>query len=114
MPEPGLALRPSTHPSPVPIHTSQEPLQVTVRDSRSYFAHGGEKRPTAPGIAGACSYKKTCSGSHWAGYWTMDDCNASPNVQATFCCDSHLIPVGSVAGWEAAVFDHFQAMVTAL
>jgi hypothetical protein len=28
--------------------------------------------------------------------------------------DSYLIPVGSSAGWEAAVFDHYQAMVTAL
>ena len=29
-------------------------------------------------------------------------------------CVSCVIPVGSSAGWEAAVFDHFQAMVTAL
>ncbi len=29
-------------------------------------------------------------------------------------CVSCVIPVGSSAGWEAAVFDHFQAMVTAV
>lgn len=29
-------------------------------------------------------------------------------------CDSCVIPLGAEAGWEAAVFDHYQALVTAL
>lgn len=33
-----------------------------------------------------------------------------PRYQAEHC----VIPVGSTAGWEAAVFDHYQAMVTGL
>jgi hypothetical protein len=31
-----------------------------------------------------------------------------------YCCDTCLIPMDEAAGWEAAVFDHFNAMVTAL
>lgn len=31
-----------------------------------------------------------------------------------YSCESCVIPYGSSEGWEAAVFDHFQAMVTAL
>ena len=31
-----------------------------------------------------------------------------------FVCDQVLVGLGDAAGWEAAVFDHFQAMVTAL
>lgn len=31
-----------------------------------------------------------------------------------YACPSCLIPLGSTVGWEAAVFDHYQAMVTAL
>lgn len=33
---------------------------------------------------------------------------------ARYTCQSCVIPLGAGAGWEAAVFDHFQAMVTAL
>ena len=29
-------------------------------------------------------------------------------------CSAYLIPFGDAAGWEAAIFDHFQAMVVAL
>jgi hypothetical protein len=29
-------------------------------------------------------------------------------------CEQVVIPLGAAAGWEAAVFDHYQAMVTAL
>jgi len=29
-------------------------------------------------------------------------------------CDHFLIPIGSPVGWEAALFDHYQALVTAL
>lgn len=32
----------------------------------------------------------------------------------TYSCDDCVIEVGAAAGWEAAVFDHYQAMVTAL
>ncbi len=31
-----------------------------------------------------------------------------------YMCDSYLIPLGSQAGWTAAVFDHYQAMVAAV
>jgi hypothetical protein len=31
-----------------------------------------------------------------------------------FRCEQCIIPVGAAVGWEAAVFDHYQAMVTAL
>jgi hypothetical protein len=31
-----------------------------------------------------------------------------------FRCEKIVIPLGAAAGWEAAVFDHYQAMVTAL
>jgi predicted transcriptional regulator len=31
-----------------------------------------------------------------------------------YACESCVIPLGATAGWEAAVFDHYQAMVTAL
>jgi hypothetical protein len=34
--------------------------------------------------------------------------------EARFECVTCVIPLGSSAGWEAAVFDHFQAMVTAI
>jgi hypothetical protein len=33
---------------------------------------------------------------------------------AVYRCEDVSIPLGAAAGWEAAVFDHFQAMVTAL
>jgi predicted MarR family transcription regulator len=31
-----------------------------------------------------------------------------------YCCDQCIIPFGASVGWEAAVFDHYQALVTAL
>ncbi|MDQ2644514.1 MAG: hypothetical protein M3020_11905 [Myxococcota bacterium] len=34
--------------------------------------------------------------------------------EAVYSCDQCVIPLGSAAGWEAAVFDHYQAMVTAI
>jgi hypothetical protein len=34
--------------------------------------------------------------------------------EALYQCQSCVIPVGAPVGWEAAVYDHFQAMVTAL
>jgi hypothetical protein len=33
---------------------------------------------------------------------------------AVYGCERCIIPLGSAHGWEAAVFDHYQAMVTAL
>lgn len=33
---------------------------------------------------------------------------------AVYACDCCVIPLGSSLGWEAAVFDHYQGMVTAL
>jgi predicted transcriptional regulator len=33
---------------------------------------------------------------------------------ARWRCDTCVIPVGATVGWEAAVFDHYQGMVTAL
>jgi hypothetical protein len=33
---------------------------------------------------------------------------------ARYECEACVIPLGASAGWEAAVFDHYQAMVTAL
>lgn len=38
----------------------------------------------------------------------------SETSPVTFSAPNYLIPVGSAVGFEAAVFDHFQAMVTAL
>ncbi|MFP4599701.1 MAG: hypothetical protein ACLFVJ_15695 [Persicimonas sp.] len=35
-------------------------------------------------------------------------------VERSYRCDTCLIPMEEAAGWEAAVFDHFNAMVTAL
>ena len=32
----------------------------------------------------------------------------------TYTCESYLIPLAASAGWEAAVFDHFQAVVATL
>jgi hypothetical protein len=34
--------------------------------------------------------------------------------QAQYACETYLIPFGDDAGWEAAVLDHYQAMVVAL
>jgi hypothetical protein len=31
-----------------------------------------------------------------------------------YCADSCVIPLGQTAGWEASIFDHYQAMVTAI
>ncbi len=43
---------------------------------------------------------------------------ADGRVQQTddgrYRCDTCVIPVGATVGWEGAVFDHYQAMVTAL
>jgi hypothetical protein len=39
---------------------------------------------------------------------------SSDDHPTQFICDNYLIPIGSQAGWEGAVFDHYQAMVTAL
>jgi hypothetical protein len=36
------------------------------------------------------------------------------DAEARYQCQSCVIPVGAPVGWEAAVYDHFQAMVTAL
>jgi len=35
-------------------------------------------------------------------------------AELRYQCQSCVIPVGAPVGWEAAVYDHFQAMVTAL
>lgn len=34
--------------------------------------------------------------------------------ETSYRCEQVVIPLGAAAGWEAAVFDHYQAMVTAL
>ena len=34
--------------------------------------------------------------------------------ETVYGCSAYLIPFGDAAGWEAAIFDHFQAMVVAL
>ncbi|MBN2192075.1 MAG: hypothetical protein JW751_04605 [Polyangiaceae bacterium] len=34
--------------------------------------------------------------------------------QTRYACDRCVIPMGDAIGWEAAVFDHYQAMVTAI
>jgi hypothetical protein len=36
------------------------------------------------------------------------------NDATLYSCEQVVIPLGAAAGWEAAVFDHYQAMVTAL
>jgi hypothetical protein len=35
-------------------------------------------------------------------------------TETLYRCSSCVIPVGATAGWEASVFDHFQAVVTAI
>ncbi len=35
-------------------------------------------------------------------------------AEPVYVCASCVVPLGSSVGWEAAVFDHFQAMVTAI
>ncbi len=39
---------------------------------------------------------------------------AAPGDAPTYACAEVLIPMGDSAGWEAAVFDHYQAVVTAI
>jgi len=38
----------------------------------------------------------------------------APSGQATYHTSSLVVPLGSAVGWEAAVFDHFQAMVNTI
>jgi hypothetical protein len=45
-----------------------------------------------------------------AGRVTREACNG----RVTFSSDRLEVPVGQAQGWEAAVFDHFQAMVSAI
>jgi hypothetical protein len=37
-----------------------------------------------------------------------------PTDDGRWRCDTCVIPIGATTGWEAAVFDHYQAMVSAL
>ena len=39
---------------------------------------------------------------------------SDPSGQVVYSCDGCFIPQGSDDGWEAAVFDHYQALVTAV
>lgn len=41
-------------------------------------------------------------------------CSAEEDGELVYQCDRFIVPLGSPIGWEAAVFDHYQALVAAI
>jgi hypothetical protein len=67
---------------------------------------------TLAGLVPATPEQLTAALTHLCSQGVMAEREGSEPVQ--YVCERYLIPFGDAIGWEAAVFDHYQAMVSAI